>query len=91
MANAYDRGDLVRLSATFTDAAGAVADPTTVVLRLLAPDGTASTPATVKDSVGVYHYDLSITATGYWSYRWEGTGTVQTAEESQLYARVTQF
>lgn len=93
MANTYDKGDVVRLTGTFTDASTppVLADPTTVVLRLRNPAGVTSTPATVKDSVGVYHYDLSLDTVGEWAYRWEGTGAVQTAEEATLYVRATRF
>jgi len=91
MANTYDKGDLVRLTGTFTDPNGALADPTAVTLRLRNPLAVATTPATVKDATGVYHYDLTLDTVGEWFYRWEGTGAVTTAEEASLYVRATQF
>ena len=52
MANAYDIGDLVRVSVVFKDSSGVDADPTAVTLTIRKPDLTTSTPATTKDSVG---------------------------------------
>lgn len=91
MAGTYDRGDLVRLTATFTNDAGAATDPTTVTLRIKAPGGILSAPTPAQDNPGVYHYDLDLNAVGPWYYRWEGTGVVQTAEESLLFVRDSMF
>lgn len=96
MANSYDKGDKVRLKATFRNDAGALADPTTVTCRVLAPDGTKTAytyagAQVIKDAVGSYHLDLSLIVSGVWQYRWEGTGMVETAEESWLSVRGTAF
>jgi len=91
MANTYDRGNLVRLTATFSDATGAAADPTAVVLRLKDPTGTLTTPPPTRSALGVYYYDLSLAVIGAWFYRWESTGAVQTAAESLLLVRTSQF
>lgn len=69
MASTYDRGDTVRLSATFRDDAGAFSDPTTVVLKVKKPDGTTSTftyalAQITKDSVGNYHKDIAVDQSG---------------------------
>lgn len=85
--NTYDVGDLVRLSATFTDAAGQYCDPTVVCFSVLPPSqsiGTTYTygtdPEVVKDSQGHYHMDINITDWGIWHYRAYATGTGQGAE-----------
>lgn len=93
MANTYDKGDLVRLTGTFTDTSTPPVntDPTAVVLRVRNPAGVTSTPTPTRDSAGVYHYDLSLDTVGEWAYRWEGTGAVTTAEEATLYVRATRF
>ena len=89
----YDVGDLVRCSAVFTDYAGAVLDPTVVKFRFIKPSGsitryTYGTDAQlVKDSVGHYHVDVSVDATGEWKYRWQSTGVGQAAEESAFFVR----
>jgi hypothetical protein len=91
MATTYDVGDYVRCSAAFTQAAVAV-DPTTVLLKVLAPDGTSTTYtyalATItKDSAGNYHVDVPVTMEGRYQYRWTSTGTGAASEEGFLYVR----
>lgn len=49
-------------------------------MTLKVRDGTGanSTPAAVKDGVGLYHFDLDTTGKpGIWTYEWIGTGAVQ--------------
>lgn len=85
--NAYMSGTLVRTTATFTNIAGAAADPTTITLKYQTGAGAVTTavyPAApvVKDSTGVYHADLDTTG---WAgagpvtqvAEWIGTGAVQ--------------
>lgn len=93
--NTYDIGDLVRLTGTFTDATGALADPT-VVLAEVRPyvDGVYGTvvPITpVRESTGVYHADYSPATAGAYLYRIEGTGAVQQAAEGAFLVRVSNF
>lgn len=88
MANIYDIGDLVRVTGTFTNAAGTAIDPTTVKAQIMDPSGNVSTlvygtdVAVVRDSAGVYHTDISIDEAGHWQVRWYATGTGQSAGES---------
>lgn len=90
---AYDIGDTRRLTATFTNLAGAATDPTTVTFKVKVPDGTITTyiygthAELAKSATGVYYVDYSITQAGRYSYRFEGTGTVATAENGEFYAR----
>lgn len=90
---ACDVGDLVRLSAAFTDSAGVAADPTAVTLRLIDPTGVEVDPAPTPthDGTGAYHYDLAIDAAGIWVYRYAGTGAVVAAEEAKVFARSSAF
>jgi len=95
MANIYDKGDLVRISVTFT-VSGVDTDPTTVALKIKDPEETITTytyaaSEIIKDAVGKYHKDIPINASGRWYYRWEGTGAVVTAGESYLQARQGAF
>ena len=95
MANIYDKNDLVRISATFT-VASVNTDPTTVSLKVQDPSGNEATYTyalgqVTKDSTGNYHYDLAIDESGYWYYRWEGTGAVVSAAEAHLLVRRTEF
>mgnify|MGYP001577790858 CR=1 FL=1 len=86
----YDRGDPVRLTATFTNITGATIDPTTVTIQYRPPLGTQVTkiylvdPEVVKDSTGVYHIDIALVYSGLWTYRWFSTGTGQAAARGQL-------
>lgn len=86
----YDRGDLVRLTATFT-VSGVPTDPAAISLHLRNTDGTLSIltygvdVALVRASAGVYRYDFSAVAAGQVSYRWVGTPPAQAAEQGTLF------
>ncbi len=99
-ANVYDIGDRPRLTATFSavdpeDGIDVNVDPdTSVVFIVRRPDDVETTytygvdAAVVKDAVGIYHLDVSITMAGLWRVRCEGTGVVyQAAEEREITAR----
>lgn len=95
MANRYDKGDLVRISAIFT-VAGTNTDPTTVTLKVKDPSGNTATytygaAEITKDATGQYHKDITIDEGGVWPYRWEATGAVVTAGESYLLASAGNF
>ncbi len=90
----YIVGQLVRLSAAFTDAAGAAADPDTVTLRhrpMSVPGATLQTEidpgeGTVigRDGVGQYHADISMDDPGTYYWRWESTGDAQAAAQGSF-------
>jgi hypothetical protein len=86
----YDLGDVVRLTGTFTNSAGAAADPTTVTFSYTDPNGTTTTlvyltdAALVKDSTGVYHVDIAASIEGIWRWRWLSTGTGAASTEGQF-------
>ena len=86
----YEIGDTLRLTATFTDGDDAAADPTTITLEILAPDGTKTTLTyaaadVTKSATGVYYYDLALDAAQTWEWRWIGTGTVAQADQGSLW------
>lgn len=91
----YDIGDLVRCSATFAEAAGNPKDPTGVAFSYKPAAGATvvlvfgEDEAVVRSSTGKYHIDLAIDASGYWYYRWSGTGAVQTSSEDFFMVRPT--
>lgn len=97
MANAYDVGDLVRCTGTFTDADGTATDPDTVVFKVKDPSAnttsyTYDTDAEViKSATGVYYVDVDLDEAGTWWYRFEATGAGQSAAEDNFYARQSQF
>jgi hypothetical protein len=95
MATTYDKGDLVRLTATFT-VSDVNTDPTAVTLKIQDPSGNETTYTyalgqITKTATGQYRYDLTIDETGYWYYRWEGTGAVVASAEAHLLVRATEF
>lgn len=79
-------GSQVRLTGTFTNLlTGLPADPTTVTLYVEQPGAATVTPYTtlngvVKDSVGVYHYDLLLNLSGTWWWAWVGVGAIVAAQ-----------
>lgn len=88
--NEYDIGDVVRVSAAFTNAAGAPAN-TTATLRVRKPDLSVTTPSLTNDGTGLYHYDIVVDMAGNWFYRAEGTGTVAAAGERSFTAKKSAF
>lgn len=96
MANSYDVGDLVKLTATFTTA-GVAADPTAVSVKYKNPAGTTTTKVygtdveVVKSSTGIYYIYVSAATEGRWYYRWYSTGTGQAAGESYFDVAQTYF
>lgn len=91
MANSYDLGDVVRLTATFTDTGGTPADPTAVTFTYGDPAGSwtteTSTGSVLNPSTGVYTLDIYPDSAGVWSYKVNSTGTIQTAAESYIRVR----
>jgi hypothetical protein len=79
----YNLGQKIRISAEFTDADGAAADPTAVYVVIKAPDSDGVTytygedAELAKDAVGHYHVDQALSSCGIWTARWYSTGNVQ--------------
>lgn len=92
---AYDIGDVVRVTTTFTKL-GVVTDPTTVTFRVKPPSGTLvdyvyGTDANVaKVSTGVFRVDVDVDAAGTWYVRSIGTGTAEGVEEIAFYVEPAQ-
>lgn len=86
----FNLGQKVRVSAEFTDADGAQADPTAIFAVVKAPDVAAVTyeynvdAELVKDDTGDYHLDLSLSSAGVWAVRWYSTGTIQAGSSDTL-------
>lgn len=90
MPNAYTPDNLVRLTGAFT-VAGVATDPTTVTCEVKDPTGVITTYASpVKDSVGNYHQDVTVTTPGIWYYEWDGAGTVVAQAETFFVVSPTQ-
>ena len=96
MANVYAKDSLVRVSSEFT-VSGTDTDPTTVKCFYKDPNGAVTTltygidNALVKDSTGKYHVDIFTSVVGNWWYRFEATGSVIAANESEFVISLSQI
>jgi len=92
--NIHDLGDVVRVSATFTDAdTDALIDPDVVKLSIRTPAGIVTTytygvgGSVVKQAVGQYYSVINSNQAGFWFYRWWSAGYGQTAREKEFKVR----
>lgn len=91
--NVYDVGDLIRVSGIFTNEDDEETDPTVTTFKFTDPSGNTTTYIYSTDGelsrtkAGNFHVNISIDESGTWYYRWEGTGTVQAAEEGSFVVR----
>ena len=88
----YEVGDLARLSVSFTDINGVLADPTVVTLLVQAPDNSQvqyALPPIIRVSTGKYYYDLNVLQSGSYFYRWTGTGALQVVIEGSITVATT--
>jgi hypothetical protein len=93
--NAYVAGSVIRLAAVFT-ASSVATDPTTITLLIRTPSlgllqYTYAAAQITRDSTGNYHYDLTTTNSGTYSYRWAAGGAVVAATEGQFLATSLNF
>jgi hypothetical protein len=73
-----------------------LADPTTVTLKVLAPDGTTASYTyalgqILKAGQGDYYYDTTFTAEGDYARRWEGTGACIAVDEGRFRVLNSEF
>jgi hypothetical protein len=81
----YHVGDLIKLTAEFTNASGALVDPTSVVITIRVPStGEVLLPSVTKASTGIYTCSQLATESGDWKWRAVGTGAVQGANQGQI-------
>jgi hypothetical protein len=85
----FDIGDVAHLSITFADSDGTPTNPTVVTLTVQAPDNTTLTPTPVNDSAGVWHYDLPLSQSGIYRFKWTGTGAIAAVEEGEIPVRAS--
>lgn len=83
----YLIGNAVRSSVRFRDPSRRAVDPGEVIIKVKWPDGTVVVYtygvdlSVVRESEGVYHFDVGLDAPGEWHCRWEGTGDNMAAAE----------
>ncbi len=99
-AKTYQIGDSIRLSVLFQALDFTPTDPAAIKVRIMKPSGTiviltyGTGTEVVRDSAGTYHADFipaDNTEAGDWYYRWEGTGTLQAANEGIFKVRPSPF
>lgn len=84
----HDVGDAVRVSCTFRNEAGVLADPTSVTLRVTPPDeDTGTVVANTRVSLGIYTGVMTPDQHGIWRYEFVGTGAVAQRQEGVFYVR----
>lgn len=93
MGSTYDIGDMVRVTGTFTDTGGTLADPDSVTFAYDTPTSTAATSVTraststgevngiIRASTGVYYADVLSTGVGLYEARFTSTGAIQASGE----------
>jgi len=95
MTTSYDRGDVARVTVTFT-LAGVDTDPTAVTLKVKDPSGniasyTWALGTVTRSAAGIFYKDISLDEAGEWFYRFEGTGAVESASEANLFVLEGEF
>jgi hypothetical protein len=88
--NTYDYGDRVKFSVAFTDENGTAADPSIVTFKHKGPGGTVTTyvygtdAELVQESTGNYYVLWTLTGEGHHYARFEGSGTLVAADETEV-------
>lgn len=83
----YNLGQLVRVTTTVFNPAGAVVTNATVTCSVTAPDGTISTPAVTSVGDGTYYVDVPANQVGFWLYVFTSTGTASGVDQGQFSVR----
>ena len=90
----FDKGEVVRLEATYMSSNDELYDPDTVTIHIHDPSGTLQdTGSGSRSSVGLYVYDYDLASdasTGWWSYTFTGvTGASTDVQKAQFKVRDT--
>ena len=87
----YEIDTTIVIQGIFTNAlTGVYADPTAITLYLLDPAGVATTQIwpggfIVRDSLGHFHFNLTPTVSGNWTYKWRGTGAATATSPDTIF------
>lgn len=79
----WNVGDQPRLKMHFA-LSGVGTDPTNTSLAIQAPDNTVTNVTPIPDGSGNFHYDLLVSLSGIYRYKWAGTGAVVDTEEGEI-------
>lgn len=86
-----DIGDLVRVTASFTDSSGELANPTSVAILSRSPSGAELSLNVTSQGTGIYYAEHNIDECDTWWFRAKGTGDIEDAAERRLHVRATAF
>lgn len=93
----YDKGDVLRVTATYTNAAAAAVDPAVVKFSFKDPAGFVTTytyltdAQLVRSAAGIYYVDVRFTLPGSWFVRHWSTGTGEASSETEYYVKQGAF
>lgn len=92
----HDIGDLLKLETALRNEAGALADPTHLVLKLRAPSGAETEQVwpegtIARTATGIFFATALMTEAGVWLYEWKATGAVELADPGELVVREDQI
>jgi len=85
---AFDVGDSLRFVCAFT-LLRVQTDPTTVILTITSPTAVVYTLTLAggditRDSVGLFHYIMTMDEDGAWTWRWVGVGVITQAVQGRF-------
>ncbi len=84
-----DIGDLVRVTAYFTNSSDVATDPGVVTILVRDPSDNEASISVTSTVTGTHWAEQSIDEAGTWYFRCKGTGTVEAAGERQLVIRAS--
>ena len=94
----YDKGDLIRCTGTFTNAAGTETDPDDVFFKVRDPYRNIIVEyeygvdaEVIKSSTGIYYSDVSGDVVGKYFYTYYSTGAGQAAGENDFNIKESEF
>lgn len=94
MANTYNIGETVKIVGTFKQN-GVIGDPSVIRTFVKDPEGvitqkTFPDVSIVKESDGVYSFEISLSISGFWYYRMDDGGS-KVGTEGYLVTRVSEL
>lgn len=87
----YDIGQLLQITATVKDLNGDLVNPLDAIFRVKAPDGTITEYDALNPETGIFTFDLQIAESGYYYFRFEGSGIYTAVADSSVISSPSPF
>lgn len=93
----YDKGDVLRVTAAYTNSLAVAVDPAVVKFSFKDPFGNVTTytyltnAELVRSAAGVFYADVHFTLSGSWFVRHWSTGTGEASSETEYYVKQSAF